>query len=43
MNKTNNLVIGLILSLVFTACSSGRIDSLERRPEECIVHSKTKY
>jgi hypothetical protein len=42
MKRINILVIGLILTLIVIACSTGRINSLERRADECIVIAKVK-
>lgn len=42
MKRINNLVIGLIIILIVTACSNGRIESLERKPNESIVIAKLK-
>jgi hypothetical protein len=40
MKRIRILVLGLMLILIISACSSGRIDSLEKRADECIVIAK---
>jgi hypothetical protein len=40
MKKSKYLVLGLLLILVITGCSTGRINSLERKSNECIVIAK---